>query len=108
MYEELARIRNRHLYRPDEVLAAIRWTKTLPWLYYPTGISTTALESDDIETELKFRGASSALTFVLATYTLSGTYLGLRPLELQLQVIRFPRAVVIKAICIGVHPGGLL
>lgn len=92
VYNELARIRNRDLYRPEEVLQAIGWTQTLPWLYYPGGISTTALESDDIQTELQFRGGSlqsltiSKLTFVLATYTLSGTYLGLHPLELQLQV----------------------
>lgn len=92
VYNELARIRNRDLYRPQEVLQAIGWTQSLPWLYYPSGISSIALEYDDIETELQFRGGSlqsstvSKLTFVLATYTLSGTYLGLRPLELQLQV----------------------
>lgn len=92
MYDELSRIRNRDLYRPDEILEAIGWTKSLPWLYYPNGISTTALDSNGVNTELQFRGGSlqsrsvSKLMFVLATYTLSGTYLGLFPLELQTQV----------------------
>eukprot|EP00892_Ulva_mutabilis_P005141 jgi/Ulvmu1/299/UM001_0303.1 len=92
VYEELSRIRNRDLYRPDEILAAIDWTQSLPWLYYPSGIISAALESDDVQTELQFRGGSlssmsvSKLTFVLATFTLSGTYLGLQPLDLQLQI----------------------
>lgn len=92
VYNELSRIRNRDLYRPDEVLAAIDWTQSLPWLYYPSGTISSALESDDIQTELQFRGGSlqslsvSKLTFVLATFTLSGTYMGLQPLEMQLQV----------------------
>ena len=92
IFKEISQIRVRELYRPNEVTSSVAWAKSLPWLYYPEGINALALESEDVDTEMRFRGGSlesgavSQLTFLLAAYTLSGDFLGLRPIGTVLQV----------------------
>jgi hypothetical protein len=80
------------MYREDEMTPSVGWSKTMPWLYYPVGINQIALDSESVQSTMRFRGGSlttnavTKLTFVLATYSLEGDYLGMWPLSDELQV----------------------
>jgi hypothetical protein len=80
-------------YHQDTMTSSVGWAKTLPWLLYPSDSSPQFLDSDDVDTELLFRGGelsegqASQLTFVAAVYSLNGEFRGLEIIIDQLQVL---------------------
>eukprot|EP00003_Mantamonas_plastica_P003858 TRINITY_DN13032_c0_g2_i5.p1 TRINITY_DN13032_c0_g2~~TRINITY_DN13032_c0_g2_i5.p1 ORF type:complete len:838 (-),score=230.14 TRINITY_DN13032_c0_g2_i5:794-3010(-) len=66
------------------------WPDTLPWLYYGSE-GPGSLTSTDVSMQVSFslidetRGLTAQLTFVLATYSLNGTFLGMNNLTSELQ-----------------------
>lgn len=93
VYQTLVEQQATEQYRNSTVNPSMRWAKTLPWLFYPSGSSRLFLDSDDVDTELLFRGGAltngqaSKLTFVAAMYSLGGNYQGLEVITDQLQVL---------------------
>ena len=83
---------------------SVDWATTLPWLQYPEGSADLFLNLNDVQSKLLFEGGSltdnevSQLSFVVATYNISGSYLGMQLFETQLQV-RSPRAYM--PLCLG-------
>ncbi|KDO27283.1 hypothetical protein SPRG_07532 [Saprolegnia parasitica CBS 223.65] len=64
------------------------WSATLPFLLYNGG-ATSILTQTSLQLTMSFSAAANPATndtlqFMLASYTLNGTYLGLRPLSTQL------------------------
>jgi len=64
--------------------ATLAWFKRLPWLAYDSA-QVLALTAE-VPLAVDLSGAASVLTYVLAAYTLNGTFLGLQPLTQQLQL----------------------
>jgi hypothetical protein len=71
---------------------AVEWPETLPWLQYPSASSALFLDSDTVQSSLRFAGGSleqnavSELMFVVAKYKLDGTFLGYEDFVSQMQV----------------------
>ena len=67
-----------------EVNEEAEWKKRLPALYYTQGPTVYTL--NDVPLTVSLKGEGSRLTYVMAAYSLNGTYLGLRELGNELQL----------------------
>ena len=67
-----------------EVNEEAEWKKRLPALYYTQGPTVYTL--NDVPLSVSLKGEGSRLTYVMAAYSLNGTYLGLRELGDELQL----------------------
>ena len=90
LYNGIVSERKANEYHSGEMSPAVGWSETMPWLYYTSG--TDYAGRTDLGTVVTFDAPGSSTTevselqFVLSVTTLSGEWLGFRPVGKLLQL----------------------